>query len=97
MKKGASAKVLQDNSHHTLAHRQKKVGMKDCGNGRKFYDKITSVNVKSGRNASFDNVLDDHKEARAKRRITPPVPAPDEEDQEHDHVVEECEKIEDKE
>ena len=47
-KKEASAKVLWGNSHHTLAHHQKKVRMEDCGNSRKIYDTITSENGKVG-------------------------------------------------
>ena len=69
--------------------------MEDCGNSRIFYSMFTSRNGKSGHNVSFDNVTAEHKEVRVERRNTPSIVDPDKAQKEHDHVAEECDKIED--
>ena len=71
--------------------------MEDCGNSRKFHGTFISGNRKSGRNASFDIMPADHKEVRVERRNILSVADHDKEEKEHDHVVEECDKIEGKE
>ena len=47
--------------------------------------------------ASLDSMLADHKEVCIKKRSMLHVVDPKEEEQEHDHVTEECDKIEDNE
>ena len=47
-KKGAREKSRGENLCHALAHRQQKVGMKDCGNSRNFHGKIISGNKEVG-------------------------------------------------
>ena len=71
--------------------------MENYGHSMHFYGIITSGNGISGRNTSFDNVLADHKEVHIKRRSILSVADPEEEEQEHDHVAEQCDKNEDKE
>ena len=69
--------------------------MEEHRNSRNFYGIITSGKGKSGCNASLDEMPAEYKKVHAKRRIMFPVADPEEEEQEHDHFAEECEKIED--
>ena len=77
-------------------HYQQKVAMEDYRNIRIFYGTIISENGKSGNSASFDDIPDDYKEVHSKRRSMTPVVDPDKEDQDRNHVAEECEKIKEK-
>ena len=95
--KGVRLKVLGENLHHMLTHNDQKVEIEYHGDSRNSHETMTSGNGKSGHNASFDNMPSDYKEVHAERRTTFSVVEPDEEEQEHNNVAEECDKIEDKE
>ena len=71
--------------------------MEDCGNIRSFHSTIMRGNGKLGCNVSFDDVPADHKDVHDERRNTLCAACPDEQDKEHDNVVEECDKIENEE
>ena len=58
---------------------------------------MTSSNGKIECNVSFDDMPVERKKFCAKRRSVLHVVDPDEEEQEHDHVADECENIVDKE
>ena len=66
--------------------------MEDYYDSRNFYGIIASRIGKNGHNASFHEMLANHKEAYVKRRNELYVVDPDKEEKEHDHVTEECEK-----
>ena len=95
--KGARAKFRRKNSYHILTRHQQKMGMDYFADSRNFCRTITCANSKSGNNAYFDSMLDDHKEVCAKRRSILSNVDPNVEEQDHDHVVEERDRIEDKE
>ena len=96
-KKGAKVKALRDNSCYALACDSQKLELEENGNIRNFYGTIIRVNRKFRCYVSFDDMQAEHKKLHVKLRNTLSVLDPDEEEQEHDHVVEECEKIGEKE
>ena len=73
------------------------MGIEDYDNSRNFCGIITSGNRKSRCDVSFDVIPDDHEEVHIRRRSIISVVDTDKEEKEHDHMVEECNKIEDKE
>ena len=72
------------------------MGIEKCGNKRNFYGTIKSGDRKCGWNASFNDMPVEQKKICIKRRSTLSIVDLDEEQQEHDHVEEDCEKIEEK-
>ena len=73
------------------------MGTEECGNSRNLFFRIISGNAKFRYYVSFDDTQMEHKKIHVKLRNTLSNVDPDGEEQEHDHVVEECEKIGDKE
>ena len=68
--------------------------MAEHGNSRNFYGTIISLNRKFRCYVSFDKMPEEHKKIHVKIRNTLSFEEDlDEEEQEHDHIVEECEKI----
>ena len=67
--------------------------MAEYGNSRNFYGTIISLNRKFRCYVSFDDMPEEHKKIHVKIRNTLSFEDLDEEEQEHDHIVEECEKI----
>ena len=70
--------------------------MKEHGNSRNVHGTTISGNGWIRINFSFDGMLAGCKEVHTKRRNMFHYVDPDEEEQEHDHVAEECEIIDDK-
>ena len=79
-----------------LTHDHQDMGIEEQGSGIIFFSTIKSLNGKSECNVQLDGMPAKHKKHHTKRRNVLSIADLDEEEQEHDHVAEECENIENK-